>query len=232
MIETSLDKLLAYMQAMKASGDTVIDKEDEKALTEIIEGVPGYSGDKHFSFFKCLLAATEIKNILILGVYHGRDIALIADIAARHHPNRPFSIVGVDKFESTPCDDWPQASVGKTWEEAGMGRPPSLEEAERNLEKYQKTADITLFKGTDEAFIQGTDRTFDFVYLDTSHDFATVWRQLRTIKRVCKADTLICGDDYSDGGAWGVKRAVTLGFTKHACFTDWIWMGHATLLQP
>ena len=227
-----LTALLTYLQQFKTNGDQMIDGEDERAITTIQEKVPGYSQAVHYAFFKALLAATDIKDILMLGVYYGRDIAFILDILKRYHPGREIRIVGVDKFTDQPCADWPEDRIGKTWDEAGMGPAPSHELAVANLTPTPESVIVDIISDTDEHFLANHVGNFDFVYLDTSHDFGTVWRQCRTISKVCNPDALICGDDYRDSATWGVRRAVSQAFSNHSVFGNWIWMADKGLLNP
>src|SRR5579863_10221414 len=90
----------------------------------------GYSGPAHYVFFRdVILGCPWIENILVLGVYHGRDIAFIEDAAAHYCPQRAIRITGVDTFTNTPQLDWPKDTKAQTWQEAGFGTPPSIESA-------------------------------------------------------------------------------------------------------
>ncbi len=60
------------------------DNQDLERLSEISRCIPGYSDARHYLFFRRLLATTGITNILILGVYFGRDIAFILEAAPGH----------------------------------------------------------------------------------------------------------------------------------------------------
>lgn len=227
-----LNNLLGFMNGMNESRSPMIDGADEKSIAQISARIPGYSAAVHYAFFKSLLAATDIKEVLILGVYHGRDIAFLIDALTRYHPGRRIKIVGVDKFDDQPCADWPEEKRKESWEAAGMGPAPTIESAMDNLQDRSGDVTLDLVKSDDSQFIGTTGQQFDFIYLDTSHDYATVWRQLRTISKMCWSDTLICGDDYSDNGTWGVKRAVTQAFQNHSVFGNWIWMADNSLLVP
>jgi hypothetical protein len=196
--------------------------------------VRGYSDARHYSFFKAMLALPGVRDVLILGVYHGRDIAFMRDCLAQS--GRDVRITGVDKFSDTPCADWPEGSLGKGWQEAGFGPPPSRKQAVVNC-GCDVPGPVTLIESDDEKFLAETTQTFDAVYFDTSHDEATLRRQLAQVPRVCFGDALLCGDDYSDesnmpGGKWGVARAVKASLSEHAVFGDWIWVSSLSLLKP
>lgn len=201
----------------------------------ICQRIRGYSDGKHYAFFKTLLALPAVKDVLILGVYHGRDIAFMRDVLL-HAGRSDVWIVGVDKFSDTPCADWPVSASGKNWEQAGFGVAPTLQAASANL-GCNEPGPVILVESDDASFLHSTDRRFDAVYLDTSHDYETVMRQLRQVRRVCRPGAIICGDDYSDvsnaaGGHWGVRKAVSESFLTHSVFAEWIWVSGLELLKP
>lgn len=194
---------------------------DSSAVAAINARVPGWSGNAHHLFFKAVLAAVPpVRRLLMLGVYHGRDLSYVLDILARYHPEREIEIVGVDRFTPDPCADWTPAKGPRTWESEVHAPPPSLAAAKAN------TADrrVTLIATDDFAFLAATQLKFDAVYLDTAHDYDTVARQLRQVRHVANPGAIICGDDYSDRHTWGVKTAVTEAFgEKHRVIAGWIW---------
>lgn len=223
-----------YEQFLSAAGNEVgLDEPTIMRMAGIMRRVKGYSDGKQYAFFRTLLSLPDVRDVLILGVYHGRDIAFMRDCLVQAG-RTDVRIVGVDKFSDTPCADWPEGSAGKRWEDAGFGEPPTIEGAMNNI--GVGTSGVLLVKCTDEWFLRDTTMQFDAVYLDTSHDHATVARQISQVRRVCRPDAIICGDDYSDesnmpGGEWGVKRAVQQAFTRHTVFANWIWISSLNLLK-
>jgi len=202
-----------------------LDLEDMERMSEICRLVPGYSDAKHALFFKRLFACTSVSRILILGVYFGRDIVLM--IEAGRRAGRRLSITGIDKFSDDACADWPEEVRGGTWEQAGFGRPPSLEEAQAAIDPFKGDATVTLIRARDEVFMANCRETFDLIYLDTSHDYETVCRQLHQAAKLLAPNGLLAGDDYSDRGTWGVRRALATAAPGHAVFADWLWIAAA-----
>jgi hypothetical protein len=197
--------------------------EDSRRMEAIRQTVPGYSEGAHYAFFKHLLVNGTIKRLLILGVYHGRDVAYLMDIARAL--GRPLQVVGVDKFSDDFCEDWPQERKSLNWQQAGFGTSPSFEAAQAHMARLGFSADVTLIKQNDEAFLASCTDRFDAIYIDTSHDYDTVVRQLRQTVGLLTEDGLLCGDDYSDEGTWGVKRAINEFVPRHVVFANWIWLG-------
>lgn len=206
--------------------------EDSDAIKAISSRIPGWSGAVQYLFFKSLLAdRLNLKRLLMLGVYHGRDIAFILDILTRYHPGREMTITGVDKFNAEPCDDWPQEKRGMTWEQAFNCPPPDHQSAISNTRSNLWQHHVSIWKMDDVTYLHGKCTPHDCVYLDTSHDYETVKRQLEKVPSMLAPGGIICGDDYSDEGQWGVKRAVSQALPTHSVFRGWIWYASAPARQ-
>jgi hypothetical protein len=210
-----------------------VTKEDEQRVAEISQRIPGWSDMKQYAFFKALLTHTpELRDVLILGVYHGRDIAFLLDVAERYFPHRDLRVVGVDKFNAEPCEDWPEEKRGMTWEQAGFGPAPDFERAKKNVAPFRGINRAAVIKQHDDvSFLIETKLLFDFVYQDTSHDYASAKRVLEVVPNVCRDWTILAGDDYTDEGGWGVKRAVSEMFRSHNLFAGWIWYSNRKELK-
>lgn len=186
---------------------------DRAEYREVESAVPGYSGLQHYAFFRTLVVEYGVRSILMLGVYLGRDISLLLQISKVY--GIPLHIVGVDKFTNDSCLDWPDEKRAQTWQEAGYGNPPDLEAASRHLQRFGLGAsNVRLVKGPDEAFLAGTPSPFDLVFLDTSHDTATVKRQIEGSLRFLHPKGFLAGDCFRDDGSWGVATAINSEFAK------------------
>jgi hypothetical protein len=196
--------------------------EDIRRMECIRQTVPGYSELLHYAFFKHLLTCASIKKLLILGVYHGRDVAYLMDIARAL--GRPLQVVGVDKFSDDFCEDWPKEQQSLNWQQAGFGSSPSFEAAKGHIARLGFSDRVTLVKERDEVFLASCSDHFDAIYIDTSHDYGTVARQIRQTVGLLTDDGVLCGDDYSDQGTWGVKRAIREFAPGHLIFSNWVWI--------
>lgn len=223
-------KLLARLHYL---GNT---RQPDECIREIIERVPGWSGFAHYYFFTALMGAlleskADAAHMLMLGVYRGRDLSFIADIIRRNHQDRvdAVKIIGVDKFSDTPCRDWPEEKLGKDWIAAGFGPPPSIEEARKNIGEQ---APVTLVQANDEDYLrmiaQAEWYKFDAIYIDTSHDYETVARQIRQCRPLLKPDGILCGDDYLEDPQWGVIRGVNELCPERAIFAS-CWAAPAAI---
>jgi len=216
--------------AMLAGCKPLFDQQDHARMTEISRDVRGYSDARQYSFFRSLFALTDVSRVLILGVYFGRDIVFMLETSRRC--GRPITITGVDKFSDDACADWPAAQKLSTWSEAGFGPAPSLAAAEANINRFRGETDIRLIQRPDEEFLLACREKFDFIYIDTSHDYETVRRQLRRALPLLGPGGLLAGDDYSDQGTWGVRRAVSEAAPGHALFANWIWIATREHILP
>lgn len=200
----------------------------QKSVAPIQGRVPGWSGVFHYLFFKALLdTRPELKTILILGVYMGRDISFMCDAAK----TRPLQIVGVDKFSDTPCADWPEDKRSLSWKQAGFGEAPNAEKAYLNINPAAQHS-VRLIEADDVLWLQTIEGKFDFIFLDTAHDAQTVIRQINHAKKLCHENTIIAGDDYENLlPTWGVKDAVKEAFLTHQVLADTIWFADAGELK-
>lgn len=186
--------------------------EEVKAMGELTKRIPGWSGIYHYCFFRSVLAILKPKRILVCGVYHGRDIVFM-QLAAKE----PVAITGVDLFSDKFCADWPVGDREKTWNEAVKSAPPSLEASSRNCRN------ATIIQGNSLDYLKAHAKEFDFIYLDTSHDYGTVTAEISAIK-ASGFSGLVAGDDYIHGYNWGVVEAVTEQFPFHLALFNRVWM--------
>ncbi len=216
---TDADKLQATILANAANLPEYL-----KRIGPINERIRGWSNVNHYLFFKSFLDAfPEAKSILIVGVYLGRDIAYMLDAAGE----RSLNITGVDKFNAEPCDDWPKEKLGMTWEEAFNCPPPSITEAYKNL-PFHGTQNVTLHKADSRDWLESASGAYDLIFIDASHEYASVSREIRAVHKLCHPHTIISGDDYQNvQPGWGVTEAVTEAFKSHYHLDYRIWFAGA-----
>ena len=197
----------------------------------IASRVPGWSRVIHYLFFKSVFQAMpEIKTVLILGVYMGRDITIMLDVCA----GRALQVVGVDRFADQPCDDWAPEKKGQSWAESGFGDAPDIKKALDNINP-QEPHQVKLIQSDSAVFLANVTGQFDFIYIDTSHDYDTVKREIEAVRKLCHPGTLIAGDDFINDGKewWGVDRAVADSFKPQTASVlgQMIWYGAAADLK-
>jgi len=186
--------------------------------------IPGWSGPNHYCFFRTMLEKFPIQSILMLGVYHGRDLAYIEDIQKRLFPTRGLKLVGVDLFDPGPMADWPENMRDRTWQEMGFGPNPNEKAATNNA----PTAVIV--KGNSIEYLALGGVTFDLIYFDTSHDENTLKSEIEACSKSVHSQTLLSGDDYNDNPNWGVKRVVDRSFKDKRIYPP-IWLASVELLK-
>ncbi len=188
----------------------------------------GYSGSKGYRYFRTLLARYPVKSVLVLGVYYGRDIAYMCDIA-RRLGRTDFHVTGVDKFSDDACEDWPEEKRELNWQQAGYGTAPELSKAQGNMKALGHN-NVELIRMDDASYLASASKQFDFIYIDTSHEETTVRRQIAAAVRISSPMGLIGGDDYSDDATWGVISAVKGMCRDHIVFGDWYWTTSAAMI--
>lgn len=214
----------------KALGATeVFIPEYQKRADEISRNIRGWSIVHHYWFFKAWMDAFYEEGrplrILIVGVYLGRDISFMLDAAG----NRPIEITGVDKFNAEPCDDWPKEKLHLTWEEAFNCPPPDIEKAKANFAPYKGNHHkVELIKADSKEWLAGANGAYDLVFLDGSHEYASISREIRESHKLCHPFTIVSGDDYADvQPGWGVTEAVKEAFKFHHHINYRIWFAGA-----
>jgi hypothetical protein len=208
--------------------NTYLTQDDKHRGAAINQDILGWSGFPQYGFFKAAFAAHDIKTLLMLGVYMGRDLAYVLDILKRYHPTKAVTLIGVDKFSDTPCADWTPAQKAGNWEAAGFGPPPTADIARANLEPLVKStaANLVIIQADDAEYLKDHSGGFDLVYLDTSHDGDTVRRQILQCLREGFLNTgaILCGDDYIDRPEWGVIKAVDEALPGRLIIDGCIWV--------
>jgi len=183
------------------------------------ERIAGWSTTAHLAFFDAVMKDPAIKDVLVCGVYHGLDLALLED-AANLAGRTDVKFTGVDLFSGKPCADWPQEKCGMSWQAAGYGEPPTLALAWKNAPQasiVQQDAANYMFQ---------TPNAFDFVYLDTSHDEWTVRREIGAAAVALRPNGFLAGDDYTGPAEWGVEKAVKELLPHHGVLFGRIWFSN------
>jgi hypothetical protein len=187
--------------------------------------IPGWSRAEHAIFFRCALAALGTKaRVLVCGVYHGLDLALIEWAAAE--TKCEVELYGVDLFSDGPCEDWtPEQKARGSWQANGFGDPPSMESP--SMESAQRNAPSAKLEKMNAYVWMLRKHTplFDMIYLDTSHDRVTVEHEIGAARKILAPGGIICGDDYYEPNTgWGVDKAVQSLLPTHAVLANRIWI--------
>lgn len=198
--------------------DLLIANDDWKEMQRLQGAIPGWSTQLHMLFFKCVLAEAKVRRILVCGVYHGLDLAILEYLIATYHRGQQITLTGIDLFSDGPMKDWGPEKHGMTWEQAANGPPPSLSAAQKNA----PTA--TIHKADSKVYLAGHRGEFDFIYLDTSHDEQTVRNEIEAIGEKGHREIIIAGDDYRGPENWGVDKAVDALLPAHAAVFDRLWI--------
>jgi len=195
-------------------------EEKYKDFEKLSGSIAGWSTFCHYVFFDAMMATCDNARILVCGVYHGMDLAMIAGAAKRY--KRRYSLTGIDLFGNTELADWPPNWKGKKWEEVQTNPVPSLTTAAHNC------PEAVILKGNSIDFLKESASEFDVVYLDTAHDYGTVSSEIKAVLAASPKPILLAGDDYFTipEWDWGVDRAVQEFLPNHTLLFDRIWIAN------
>jgi len=202
---------------------------DAERFNELVQKIPGWSQFIHQAFYlailRHLMSIGKPPAILVCGVYRGLDLAIITDLAERYFPHNTLTIDGVDLFSAEPCADWPESKRSMSWEQAFGCRPPSFEAAK------SACSHALLHKANSIDFLREHAGEYDFIYLDTSHDEATVRAEIEAIQQNAKPGLILAGDDYTGNGGFecGVSRALDALLPTHTPLFNRLWLAPCPL---
>ena len=191
----------------------------------------GWSGLAHWNWQEQLLTRVPtIQRVCMLGVYMGRDVAyMVAHLANLREA--PFQVTAVDLFSDAPCADWPEEKRGLSWEEAGFGGAPQLEVVRQNFEVLGVNPFVRLVRQDGSTFLRNCAEMFDLIYIDTSHDYETTRDTILAALPRLDSIGVLAGDDFSDEGTWGVKKAVLEVCPSVRNYQDVIWFAPKALFN-
>lgn len=171
--------------------------------------IPGWMNESELSILCKLVGSLPSESKVIeIGTYDGRSLCCMAAIS----PKNIF--YGIDKFLDEPCDDWPEDKRHLSWPEFLSGpkvpdgyESPDMERTQKNIDIFELT-NVTLLKGDSDSFHEMfEDKSIDMIFIDSSHDYATVKRTLKLYLPKMKTKSIISGHDYDC--SWpGVCKAV------------------------
>lgn len=168
-------------------------------MNHFFETIPGWSsiGDQGELIRVLLNKLSSKKNLKIaeIGVYKGRGTAIWN--VELINQNVVYEYHAIDNFEGS--DEHKAWNMTPSYEEATNYLRPVLDK----IQLIQ--SDSILASKT------YTDKYFDIVYIDASHDYSSVIQDIQAWLPKVKKGGIICGDDYIDG--WpGVVQAVNEAF--------------------
>mgnify|MGYP001227466759 CR=1 FL=1 len=184
----------------------------------------GYSSRKQWKLFHEIFSQNKnFKNLALLGVYHGKDLAFMC-CALYKNKIKDFKIYAVDLFEDVPGKDWGNQNL--KWADINHGPPPSLEKSKNIINMLGFEKHVNFIKG-DFSLLKNINKKLDFAYIDLSHDYQTTIDAINLVSSLSHKETVIMGDDFFDGetlgSPWGVKKAVKEKFTNFTIHQNYFW---------
>lgn len=198
----------------------ILSKKEVSICYEINQTIPGRADTINFVAYRELICKSDIRKVLVIGTYMGRDIAYLMALAK--HANVQIELVGMDRFTDEPCADWPEEKKTLSWEMAGYGPSPDINETMRYLNDYGVTANIRLIKGRDEEYLVSCSEDFDLIVLDTALDYNTIKRQIACSKKLLRPQGYLVGSGYL--GVNGVRAALSESFKSYWLVENDVWL--------
>ncbi len=182
----------------------------------------GYSTAFHWRFFRWVMQEHKPASMAIAGVFFGRDVSYLCTLS-KMVGDPGMTVTGVDLFADHELPDWSPDQKG-SWEANGYGQAPSIENTQKNIDALGFSDRVTLNRGDAIEFFESATESWDFIYIDTSHDYLTTLQTIEAALPRLNPGGIMGGDDYLDFGMWGVRSAVTKALPDHQTFaSDFIW---------
>ena len=186
----------------------------------------GWSSRKQWNLFHEVFSRKKnFKEIALLGVYHGKDLAYICS-ALKKNNHKNFKIYAVDLFEDVAGADWGEENKHLNWKDLNRGPPPSLEKSKFIINLLGFSKYVKFIKGDFKKLMELKPQ-LDFVYIDLSHDYETTCDAIDLCVKLSHKNTIIMGDDFYDGEIlgtlWGVKQAVKDKFRNYKLHYNYFW---------
>ena len=139
-----------------------------------------------------------------IGVFRGQFTRHILDIV------RPSRLHLVDAWWLLYGERYPD--WGAYTDHGRLGTREAYEEVREIVRRHDRAGAAVIHVASDLECLEGfPPETFDWVYLDSSHEYEHTQRELALLLPRMKRDGVICGDDWHDDPAHehhGVARAV------------------------
>ena len=196
--------------------------------------IPGWTCPRLLELYDELAATLQPGQIFVeVGVAYGKSLAYMATKAA---PG--VQIIGVDswlvKMGRNTHDVWRQVSGpgdALTWTESFLAGACF---AENDLEDDARHDRIELCRGNSPDVARALDFEVDAVFLDGSHEYAAVKRDIESWRYRLKPGGILAGHDINDHypGVEQAVREMLPGYEKRAAVEAGGWGGVWTWRKP
>jgi hypothetical protein len=165
--------------------------EEEMTYLERALNTPGWFSEPEMEYIATI--AEKSKVIVEIGSFKGRSTLALAQ-------NTSGIVYAVDHWEGSPEHKDHLSGYPRGW---------LFDEFTVNLEGITNVWPISRSSAQTAAWFRATGRTADFVFVDGSHDFASVKNDIENWMPLLADGGVLAGHDYGDG--WpDVEKAVKL----------------------
>lgn len=157
---------------------------------------------------------TEPNSILEIGSFEGLSSCFLADNFLGHQSS---SLICVDPFDTndktTPLTD---STKGYFLD---------------NIAKSVNAKKVTFHQQYSNQFFAENTKTFNFIYVDGSHELNDIRYDMREAFKVLRQGGIMWMDDYLGGGSYAIKAVMDEFVTAQGSNVDVVWKGYQLALR-
>lgn len=163
------------------------------------------------------LDKSKKNKILEIGCFEGLSSVFFAD---NFIDNQYSSLTCVDPFLTTDYND--HASLLQNNEELNF---------DFNISNCKNSEKITVHKITSDKFFENNNQTYNFIYIDGSHDIEFIKRDMENSFNVLEKDGIMWMDDYEGGDGIQIKNTMNNFLIKYNEQYDFIHAGYQLAIR-
>ena len=156
-------------------------------------------------------------NILEIGCFEGLSSVFFADNFLNHPNSR---LICVDPFLTIHNNDHIKFLLNN--EEANF---------DYNISTCRNTDKITVHKITSDKFFENNRKTYNFIYIDGSHDPEYIKRDMENAFNILEKNGIMWMDDYGGGDGIQIRNTMNLFLKKYMGQYELIHIGYQLAIR-
>lgn len=163
------------------------------------------------------LDKSKQNNILEIGCFEGLSSVFFADNFIDHPKS---SLTCVDPF--LHIDDNDHTEFLQSGEELNF---------DYNISNCKNTDKIVIHKITSDKFFETNNKTYNFIYIDGSHDTEFIKRDMENCFKFLEKDGIMWMDDYGGGSEVNIKKTMDTFLERYIGQYEIINMGYQLAIR-
>lgn len=160
---------------------------------------------------------TKQNNLLEIGCFEGLSSVFFADNLL---DNPKSSLTCVDPFLNIDNNDHKNFLLNK-----------EEENFDHNIKICKNSDKISVKKITSDVFFENNNKTYNFIYIDGSHDCDFITRDMENSFNVLEKNGVMWMDDYGGGDGIKIKNTMNLFLEKHKGEYELIHKGYQLAIK-